>query len=595
VNQMADIVNGVAVSKDLCDVTDFPECKDNNTNPAVAYTEIETFSELSFKTGDDISLSDIIESEFAARISSLSRDASPRDEVKRVVGQPPLSPDTEDQFLIQIQGVSDKQSTPENGGKGSVEMADDRQPTPDTVAENGITITEPDSVTFKANRPSDMPLIASFDPFARIEEDSECSNSNPMSNNVLNSPDEFSFPNSPQETQVPVVGEPMVDLFVKTISDDQLDLSDPAQNNPMSPNNTSSVESVNNSFPNVSDLTSPDRVDGDDDFMVDDLISSEPLETVVDHEAIEGTPSASHNLDLSTDETDPVLEDQSTHQIMDLTGDIGGWEQDDAHIHGSPPIIEEPQLISISDSECIIEETPVEDAKLIDVSEDVDNDLTGDIAQDALEIMLADDAESQPVSQLDTLTDEGGYDEPHSVGDLEPVGEEFESNPAIAPIAVVDETDERSYDEPHSVGDLEPGGEDLESKPAIAPIALVDKADEGGGEAHSVGDLEPFGEEFESKPAPIAVVDEADDWVTVEAALERIETVVKENSNEPDLSHGDEILSHAVAVVVDVTNPDVVTNQIDRQPDVPDDSDTSEVSVFLRLPSGSHQGPLPIQ
>lgn len=599
---MADVANAVAVSKDLSDLVDNSvpsECSDTNTTkPAtqpLGYQEIESFSDLSFRTGDDISLTDLIESEFAARISSLSAEASPReeskdgfdelDEIQELLDfEQNQAAKKNDDFDIHISlddflsgPVEEAVSSPTEGGIG---------PSPDVVSDNGTPTTEPDLVAFKTTRPSEMPIVSSFDPFARIEEDSDCSNSNPMSApNVLNSPDEFPFPDSPQECHAPC-DEPMVDLFVKTISDENLDLSDPAQNE-FSRFNTSSVESVNNSCPNVSDLTSPDRADHDE-FFSDDLISSEPVETVIDQD--DGTSSVSHQVDLSTEETETGLEDQSLHQV-EPTGDE--WITDKAVRH--PPEGEPPERGPVGSAE--------DDLQIL---------ISGTITQPppTVEIDLVD---SPPLSEdASPLLGEEKFFKQEEVN--------VESSP-ISEVAESPEKEELFFQQEELTSASPPLSEGVVSSPKEDTFHQVEANDESPSVSEGLtspteekvfqqrdlsGESPPISEKLKEDPfnqdlnpefarvmAPIATEEDTEEWTTVEAALEGAGPAEEEAEIEQDLVDVEGVDSV-------VTNPAVVTNA----PDIlivpaeaaESDQDSSEVSAafFFRLPTAKVAGPIPL-
>lgn len=394
---MADVANTVSVSKDLCDVEDSSVasecCETNKTKPEapiLGFQEIDSFSDLSFKTGDDISLSDLMESEFDARISSLSAEPSPQDEEKdgfdhldkfqNLLHFDP-KPGNEEFNLLHVDDHSRGLNLDEFLA-GPIKSEDlvaavegEIGPSPDVVCDNGTPTAEPDLVAFKTARPTEMALVASFDPFARIEEDSDCSNSNPITApNVLNSPDEFPFPESPQEGQTQC-DEPMVDLFVKTISDENLDLSESAQND-FSRFQTSSVESVNNSFPNVSDLTSPDRADHDE-FFSDDLISSEQVETIIDHD--DGTLSVSHPVDLSTEETEAGLEDQSLHHVEQTGDDDDDPLENDESAEGDLQIVVTGTVSPIGEDD--VSETPPLSEGLVTTEKRLQQDTSPEFAR----------------------------------------------------------------------------------------------------------------------------------------------------------------------------------------------------------------------
>lgn len=296
------------------------------------YQEIDSFSELSFKTTDEISLQDIIESEFAARISNINGDEcaaktedswdtsdmnkshDPFDDLfedynEKDLKSPDCVPVAHEKDLLSVEAndnlknqvvsnLDDFISGPMQGDTSLItdyleEYAEEEK---EQIEINNKKSTKSVNI-FKLDRPEEIPILTNFDPFTAIEEDSECSN--PLANsNVLNSPDEFQFPESPVESQSLQSASPIViiektkiydeniplnksndvmrELFTKTISDENLeDLTE--QNYEQNDEDQSkfhvadSMASVTDSLPNVSSLLSPDKIEVDEFFSSEDI------------------------------------------------------------------------------------------------------------------------------------------------------------------------------------------------------------------------------------------------------------------------------------------------------------------------------------
>lgn len=273
-------------NNDSNDLTEFSEtnltnngCSKRNSCSSVhenkpGFEEIDSFSELSFRTTDEISLQDLIESEFAARMSNMNGDKLSAEDMWATAGSR-LGTDPFEELFHEEEGPkeSDKSETEDGNRSNGLDQNEFESGNPQEVStplSNSIDEgEEEEDEEFAPERPTEIPITMAFDPFARIEEDSDYSNSN---TNFMNSPDEFPFPESPKETKdwsdksrhhnrncVSVeAGENVAELFTKTISDDNLE-SYSDQNcdgiYKFDVNNMSSVESVNNS----NSVNSPDR------------------------------------------------------------------------------------------------------------------------------------------------------------------------------------------------------------------------------------------------------------------------------------------------------------------------------------------------
>ncbi|KAK6632581.1 hypothetical protein RUM43_013349 [Polyplax serrata] len=210
------------------------------------YQEIDSFSDLSFHTTDEISLQDILESEFAARISNINAMEKSRDSfddlfedycrtdsevthetsVKQKCNSSKIKDSSH--FHQELMAFGSNDEPVDNPDTGVIENFDDFISGP--MQENTFLITDclqecvdlrqqeqPNEVdhlhrnsltsvnVFKSDDPEIMPVLTNFDPFTAVEEDSDCSN--PTTNsNVLNSPEEFPFPVSPGDESDYLVG-----------------------------------------------------------------------------------------------------------------------------------------------------------------------------------------------------------------------------------------------------------------------------------------------------------------------------------------------------------------------------------------------------
>ena len=234
------------------------------------YKEIDSFSELSFKTTDEISLQDIIESEFAARISNINGDDFPSKTIddcwnaanankshdpfddlfenyNNVVGKKNESDGVANdavsgEIKLAATEISVKEkkpieekdqvdsnlddfiSGPMHGDTSFITEYEEEEEErakdggdDDAIPNHGI-ITKSVNI-FKLDRNEDiLPVLTNFDPFTAIEEDSEdCSN--PLTNSdILNSPaDESPFSQSLEKTKDwENAGEPTLKIIEET-------------------------------------------------------------------------------------------------------------------------------------------------------------------------------------------------------------------------------------------------------------------------------------------------------------------------------------------------------------------------------------------
>ncbi|KAL0271311.1 UNVERIFIED_CONTAM: hypothetical protein PYX00_008442 [Menopon gallinae] len=333
-------------NNDSNDLTEFSEtnhtnngCSKRNSCSSVhenkpGFEEIDSFSELSFRTTDEISLQDLIESEFAARMSNMNGDKLSAEDMWAAAGSR-LSTDPLFEELFHEAAKDSEKVESEDGNRCSNGLDQGEFESNPQEVSTPISNSD-DEDEYPPERPTEIPIAMAFDPFARIEEDSDYSNSNP---NFLNSPDEFPFPESPKETKdwseasrhqnrdcvSAEAGENVAELFTKTISDDNLDCYSDQNCDGISKfdvNNMSSVESVNNS------VNSPDRY-------VAELSHSEATSPTFQHpegvdtgndEIVPGEPEKDFQTDLDQSRLfDHVEEDWITVEDA-LTGTIGAGD-----------------------------------------------------------------------------------------------------------------------------------------------------------------------------------------------------------------------------------------------------------------------------